>query len=140
MRRWKEEYMLVQEEMRRSVVYLHWKEAWWRDRALLPLFKLSNMAHGVLSYAAKQADLCQKLGVQFSQAWEPVLSKLGLQPKWEERISHQGQDTVPENLGSLAGDDELDSDPEHEELDLWEDNGDVEEEGSNDFELDEDDF
>ena len=30
---WEEEYLLIQEEMRRVIVYLNWKASWWRTQA-----------------------------------------------------------------------------------------------------------
>lgn len=80
--RWKEELNLVQEEMRRSVVYLQWEAAWWTGHAQHPPFKSASVSHGIRAYAAKQSSLSLALANRFSSAWSPILRKHGLVPQW----------------------------------------------------------
>ncbi|EAU86991.2 hypothetical protein CC1G_08462 [Coprinopsis cinerea okayama7 len=82
LQRWNEEYQLVQEEMRRSVVYLRWKAVWWEERASHDSFKSDDMMHGARAYAHKQADLCRRLADRFSQHWTAILRKYGELPMW----------------------------------------------------------
>ncbi|KAJ2911563.1 hypothetical protein MD484_g8853, partial [Candolleomyces efflorescens] len=77
LRRWEEEFLLVQEEMRRTVAYLHWKADWWQTRAALAPFKSDDVAHGVTAYAVKQASLCRCLSARFGSVWSPVLKSVG---------------------------------------------------------------
>ncbi|KAJ2914795.1 hypothetical protein MD484_g5622, partial [Candolleomyces efflorescens] len=132
--RWEEEYLLVQEEMRRSVVYLEWKGDWWRQRARLAAFKSSDVAHGISAYAAKQATFCSQLAVRFSHVWEPVLGKLGLEPQWKAVAAVGAIRSETDVLGAdLAEANETESDFDELDLDrFWEDG----EEVDDDFELD----
>jgi hypothetical protein len=133
--RWEEEYLLVQEEMRRTVVYLDWKAEWWNLRALLPPFRAADVAHGISAYAAKQAAMCSQLAARFSQVWEPVLESLGLNPQW---ISTRHSAELPDISRVDLGADGNNRDNDDEDLDFdvfWEDESEVE--GNNeDFELD----
>ncbi|KAJ2924239.1 hypothetical protein H1R20_g12855, partial [Candolleomyces eurysporus] len=140
---WEEEYLLVREEMRRSVVYLRWKADWWKGRAALPAFKADDVAHGVSAYAAKQAALCSQLAERFSQVWLPILEKLGLKPQWEATNSAHQLGAASGISGTVMSDAGIDWDETTiiDELDLdyvWESNNESEERegGKNDFELD----
>ncbi|RXW11429.1 hypothetical protein EST38_g14426, partial [Candolleomyces aberdarensis] len=86
LQRWEEECLLIQEEMRRAVVYLVWKGNWWRSTSDLTAVKLPDIVHGASAYAAKQASLCERLTARFSTAWEPVLNKLGYQAQWGSEL------------------------------------------------------
>ncbi|KAH6891811.1 hypothetical protein BKA70DRAFT_1119637, partial [Coprinopsis sp. MPI-PUGE-AT-0042] len=57
--RWCEEYLILQEEMRRVVAYLAWKANWWDSKASLWSDSLTgcSIRHGVSAYAQKQALL-----------------------------------------------------------------------------------
>ncbi|KAJ2921118.1 hypothetical protein H1R20_g15975, partial [Candolleomyces eurysporus] len=143
--RWEEEYLLVQEEMRRSVVYLGWKANWWNVHAALPAFKADDVAHGVSAYATKQAALCSQLATRFSQVWEPVLKDLGLNPQWQLKATtisaHQPaavsghsrsvMDDLGADLEEIASDDEFNL----ESVWDWDDESEMGG-GNDDFELD----
>ncbi|KAJ2911924.1 hypothetical protein MD484_g8492, partial [Candolleomyces efflorescens] len=132
--RWTEEYLLVQEEMRRTVVYLNWKAEWWSLRAVSPPFRAADIAHGIAAYGAKQAAMCRQLGARFSQVWEPVLKRLGLSPQW---ISARHPADLPD-IGQvdLSADERNDDDDENTDFDaFWEEESDVEG-NEGDFELD----
>ncbi|RXW12428.1 hypothetical protein EST38_g13424 [Candolleomyces aberdarensis] len=141
--RWEEEFLLVQEEMRRSVVYLRWKADWWKGRAALPAFKADDIAHGISAYAAKQAALCRQLAARFSQVWEPVLEKLGLERQWEATNSaHQLNAASGFNRAVMSNlDTDWDETTVIDDMDLdyiWESDSESEERegGTDDFELD----
>ncbi|KAH6893986.1 hypothetical protein BKA70DRAFT_1320196 [Coprinopsis sp. MPI-PUGE-AT-0042] len=83
LRRWEEEYLLIQEEMRRVVAYLGWKAQWWQSHAELPPFKPVDIAHGVRAYALKQARMSNLLSQRCQETWIPTLAKHGETPKWD---------------------------------------------------------
>jgi hypothetical protein len=133
--RWEEEYLLVQEEMRRTVVYLDWRAEWWNSRAVMSPFRAEDVAHGVSAYAAKQAAMCSQLAARFAQVWEPVLRSLGLEPQWI--CAHDSAD-LPDISQVDLGADGNDRDDENKDLDFdafWDDDSELED-GDDDFELD----
>lgn len=59
----------MEEEMRRTLVYLEWKACWWESKVLVDTF---NGAHleGASAYAYEQADVWRRLGALFGELWE----------------------------------------------------------------------
>ncbi|KAJ7624691.1 hypothetical protein FB45DRAFT_836724 [Roridomyces roridus] len=53
--RWREELLLVDEEMRRVLVYCGWKAAWWEARAGARTNVPHDLAEGLRAYATEQA-------------------------------------------------------------------------------------
>jgi hypothetical protein len=90
MMRWKEEWMLVQEEMRRVIAYHKWKADWWRGRSS----KRSNADLVILSwisgYAHKQADMCTRMAERCALYWLPHLKSQGggIMPSWGLEYEH----------------------------------------------------
>ncbi|THU88312.1 hypothetical protein K435DRAFT_575703, partial [Dendrothele bispora CBS 962.96] len=62
--RWREEVLLLKEEMRRSLVSLKWKERWWEERAKAPAIDDAH-ADGISSYAHSQASVMRALHDRF---------------------------------------------------------------------------
>ena len=58
MSQWKEELLIIQEEMRRVLAYFEWKFAWWLEQANQRLNLESSVKSGVGAYAHKQSTLC----------------------------------------------------------------------------------
>ena len=81
--RWKEEEELLQEEMRRVIVFLEWKSRTWFE-------KVGNRAgsctpdiqHGVDAYARRQANVYRELAISFAGQWLPYLNACRLETKW----------------------------------------------------------
>ncbi|KAG2003598.1 hypothetical protein CC2G_004190 [Coprinopsis cinerea AmutBmut pab1-1] len=96
--RWNEEYLLVQEEMRRVIVYLAWKAQWWEEHATQEPFKSEDLMHGTLAYAHKQASYCRRLSERFAARWIPLLRKYGEAPMWMPWAGYEGW------VGDLEGD------------------------------------
>ncbi|KAJ7173526.1 hypothetical protein C8R46DRAFT_1215455 [Mycena filopes] len=68
--RWEEEVMLLREEMRRVVRYLHWQAAYWREKAEVTVSMDDIDAPtqlGKVAYAAKQEALHDELAGFFKQ-------------------------------------------------------------------------
>ncbi|KAF7967079.1 hypothetical protein HWV62_35917 [Athelia sp. TMB] len=69
--RWSEEVLLLREEMRRVIAFLHWHADWWisqgdgrTDVALLP-----EIWQGLRSYAARQAAIRKSMAAHFDSLW-----------------------------------------------------------------------
>jgi len=81
--RWVEEVELLQEEMRRVVMFLEWKSGDWlakRDARLATA--PSSVQSGLHAYARKQATIHHDLAVSFLKLWYPTLSSYGLNLSW----------------------------------------------------------
>ncbi|KAH8797282.1 hypothetical protein DL96DRAFT_1721325 [Flagelloscypha sp. PMI_526] len=66
--RWREEVLLLKEEMRQSLRYLSWKAEWWKPRAALENPSLSSGAARI-AYAAKQTKLMEEHHLQWRTRW-----------------------------------------------------------------------
>lgn len=82
MMRWREELLIVQEEMRRVLVYLSWRAEWWRERSSLRTHDDGSVLSGVSGYANKQAAICSRMVKQLACYWLPRLAKRGVMPSW----------------------------------------------------------
>ena len=81
--RWREEADLLQEEMRRIVVFLEWKSSSWGERVGSRSGSITaDIQHGVDSYARKQASIYHELAVSLANQWLPPLLELGLDIAW----------------------------------------------------------
>ncbi|KAF9029676.1 hypothetical protein BJ165DRAFT_1359234, partial [Panaeolus papilionaceus] len=80
--RWKEEVLLVVEEMRRCVAYLEWKVRWWEQRAQSRTGITAHLGAGLRAYALKQADYTRCLAGSSAVQWGPLLRALGFDNEW----------------------------------------------------------
>ena len=95
--RWIEEELLLQEEMRRVVVYLEWKSRAWSGKVGARTDSCSSdIQRGLDAYARKQANIYLELSISFATQWLPYLKACGLNTKWATElpwlspiISHQ---------------------------------------------------
>ena len=85
--------MLIQEEMRRTVVYLEWKATWWKRQVNRRLVDDPLLAQGLSAYAHRQADMLSMLATNFIQKWVPLLNKSGADTSWA------GQYQLPRDRG-----------------------------------------
>ena len=137
MMRWKEEVLIVQEEMRRVLAYQEWKAAWWKDRNFLhsdPAF-----ASGISGYAHKQAAICIQMAEQCAVYWLPHLKEKGVVPSWASDYEYllevpDGDSAVPLEKNSddtvldVLGDDEMDYDENGIDIEEGEDEDEDEDE------------
>ena len=98
--RWTEEVELLQEEMRRVIVFLEWKSWDWlagvgaRREGLTP-----DVQSGLNAYAKKQAAIYHDLAVTFARLWRPTLVSYGLQHSWiTEYMTTYGVSLIDTNL------------------------------------------
>lgn len=82
MRRWDEQLLLVQEEMRRVIAYHEWKAGWWEERAELRDDVDINVSRGIAGYAHKQAAICRKMAQCCAIYWVKHLREVSIYPSW----------------------------------------------------------
>jgi len=82
MMRWKEELMIVQEEMRRVIAYHQWKAEWWRECSSVRNHNDPTIASGIFGYAYKQAAICLCMAEQCTISWLLHLRDKGIVPSW----------------------------------------------------------
>lgn len=83
--RWEEEVVLLQEEMRRVVVFLEWKSCDWLSKAdaRARTGTIAPAVHaGLSAYSRKQGSVFHSLAVQFCQHWYSTLLSLSLPYEW----------------------------------------------------------
>ena len=81
--RWKEEEELLQEEMRRVVVYLDWESRSWSEKVGIRAGSCTpDIQNGVDAYARKQADVYRKIAISFASQWLSYFNACGLGTEW----------------------------------------------------------
>ncbi|KAG6823380.1 hypothetical protein H0H92_010437, partial [Tricholoma furcatifolium] len=70
-RRWREELILLEEEMRRVLQYTEWKAFWWAERASQCAMDSSSQAEGMVAYALEQAAMERCRSNIWHARWEP---------------------------------------------------------------------
>ena len=81
--RWAEEVDLLQEEMRRVVVFLEWRSKDWLAKVDVRREGLaSGVQSGLGAYAKKQAAVYHDLAVSFAKLWRPTLVSHHLRHSW----------------------------------------------------------
>jgi hypothetical protein len=94
-KRWEEEVEMIQEEMRRTIVYYEWKELWWIRWIDQQTTHEHSIQHGIAAYAQKQAYYCKCLAESFATAWLPFLQSQGITPDWKHRYNWLIADKKP---------------------------------------------
>jgi len=140
MSRWKEELLLVQEEMRRVLFYHKWKALWWRTRSSMRVMDDMTILSGVSGYAHKQATIWERMANQCACYWLPELKIRGIAPSWEaDYVDIANNPSVQQVRGDLEEDIEADQ----ERLDLNDkddDDDDDDDEGNRKIREDEGDY
>ena len=84
---WREEVILLQEEMRRVVQFLEWWSNNWLTKADLRMDTIMLAVHaGLLVYVKKQGLIFCNLTIWFSQCWHSVLVSLSFPHTWATRF------------------------------------------------------
>jgi hypothetical protein len=132
--RWEEEVLIIQEEMRRVIVYHEWRAQWWRNERARRSDVDAATLHGIAAYAEKQAYLSESLARCSAAFWLPTLKTKGISPEWEARYSIISDEspapfsTTDEDVNEDEGSEEIDdggergdhADGDYEEIDLFE--------------------
>jgi len=119
--RWEEEVQIVQEEMRRTIVYYEWKQQWWLQKTPQETTSEDTIQHGISAYSQKQAHYCKCMAKSFAMAWLPFLQSEGIKPEWEHRynrlVSTRGKSqlTIPLDLEKETSEDESVEEGERQE-------------------------
>lgn len=87
--RWKEERLLVAEEMRRVLAWFEWKAKWWKGNANLRPLANAPQRTALSAYTHKQEAIYRDLTVKFAGMWLRPLKACGLPPSWEHQYGHQ---------------------------------------------------
>lgn len=118
--RWSEELLIVQEEMRRVLVYLRWKSDWWVDQGSKRVIDHDlALVDGIQAYAHKQAAIQTRVAERCAAHWLPVLLQYGITPSWESDFDDCTTLPSQPGLNMDASDDE--EDENESELDDEED-------------------
>ena len=81
--RWTEEVELLQEEMRRVVMFLEWRSKDWLAKVdAHGDTPAPDVRSGLNAYAKKQAAVYHNLAVSFTKLWYPTLESYGLECLW----------------------------------------------------------
>ncbi|KAK6977452.1 CxC2 domain-containing protein [Favolaschia claudopus] len=70
--RWREEVVLLEEEMRRTLVFCGWKARWWQERANVEREVAPAVAEGMRAYALEQADREDRWESKWKAQWAAV--------------------------------------------------------------------
>ena len=92
MMRWKEELLLIQEEMRHVITYHKWRANWWHERSIMQNHNDPTVLSGISGYAYKQADICDRLAERCAVHWLPHLKVRGIIPSWASDYEHMLSD------------------------------------------------
>ncbi|KAK7464176.1 hypothetical protein VKT23_006342 [Stygiomarasmius scandens] len=80
-KRAQEEVLMLKEEMRRTSLYLQWKERWWKERVYIRDSDVelnSGIKEGLQAYAVKQATLYRELDISFRSVWTTPLKDVSV--------------------------------------------------------------
>ncbi|PPR06525.1 hypothetical protein CVT24_001418, partial [Panaeolus cyanescens] len=99
-----EEVELLKEEMRRSLISLEHKAAWWKDLIGKREVDDGPLSEGLTAHANKQADIQQGLRNKFKGMWEKPLNTMDKEEEKEE--DSDDSDTDDENVGDIVEDPE----------------------------------
>ncbi|KAF9544440.1 hypothetical protein CPC08DRAFT_730279 [Agrocybe pediades] len=81
-KRWQEEVLLIEEEMRRVLTYHRWKADWWTKRASLRVHQDEAITRGIRGYAHKQAATHMRMREHAACYWLNRLRHVGFEPSW----------------------------------------------------------
>ena len=141
--RWQEEFEIVQEEMRRVLVWFKWKASWWESQANRRSAVDTDILDGVLAYAFKQADILRRMATRCAASWLLELDKRGIKPSWEDKYKHtrqlkKAQKPSEDDHGEDAIDDDDEVDIVEGHSDAENDESDSEDSESEWFDFDDD--
>lgn len=94
--RWREEVLLLEEEMRRAIVYCRWKASFW-DNAETPRESFTTqeefvLHEGVQAYARRQAEYECRRALQWEDKWRAIRERAAL--VLTSQLSQTGSDVL----------------------------------------------
>ena len=123
--RWEEEVQIIQEEMRRTIVYYEWKQQWWIKQNPQLTSCEDTIQLGISAYSQKQAHYCKCMAESFARAWLPFLQSEGIKPEWEHRYNQlvcggKSQSTATVDIEETSEDESYGEKIEEEKCDAFE--------------------
>lgn len=121
MNRWKEEVLLIQEEMRRVLAYHEWRNTWWEEQSSRRTVGDGTIQSGLAGYAKKQAAISRRMAEVCAAYWLPRLKDIGIVPSWASRYMSVVASSPVEGEENGGNEEEDESDTEHdleEDVDL----------------------
>ncbi|KAK7017442.1 CxC2 domain-containing protein [Favolaschia claudopus] len=74
--RWTEEVMLLREEMKRVLRFLHSRAIWWEQRLVVEREVREDVRAGLRAYAARQASMARAIARRFRSMWDTAASEV----------------------------------------------------------------
>jgi hypothetical protein len=69
---WREEVLLVEEEMRRSLSFCLWRSKWWFCRASGHTDKPAHVVEGLVAYSTEQKDAEEQRAMLWAAKWAAI--------------------------------------------------------------------
>ena len=108
--RWKEEILLLEEEMRRAIQFCAWKVNWWEKQTHRQTSMPSHLAEGITAYATEHATTERLRLTSWSNSWLTIRQQAKL--VLEAHLKGQEDTTVISVLEvEIEGDDDDDESP-----------------------------
>ena len=76
--RWREEILLLEEEMRRTIQFCVWKMKWWNNQVHRRTSLPSHLAEGITAYATEQAATERRRLTSWSSSWTAIRQRAKL--------------------------------------------------------------
>ncbi|KAF4564900.1 hypothetical protein EYR36_002843 [Pleurotus pulmonarius] len=70
--RWREEVLMLEEEMHRAIAYCRWKAEYWDNAATARTLESFELREGVHAYARRQADFERRRALQWEGKWQSI--------------------------------------------------------------------
>lgn len=102
--RWGEEVQLLEEEMRRVLVFLEWRSRWWQAQSHRRSVLDEELRTALVAYASKQAAIFMRLAAKFAKSWRPLFPS---DPVWLSRFA-----TLPVTASESPSECDADDDDE----------------------------
>jgi hypothetical protein len=97
--RWREELILVEEEMRRSLAFCLWRAQWWTARAIHQTNIAAHLAEGQLAYAMEQKDAEEQRAIRWAAKWGDVRERA-------RRVLSNALDSFPDLVVELEAEEQ----------------------------------
>jgi hypothetical protein len=108
--RWNEEFLIIQEEMRRVLSYFEWRAEWWEEQGSRRQNADPTVLNGISAYAHKQANICHRMAARCASYWLPITNKHAINPTWSKKYNTNILTTTEDDATSEDDDEDNDLD------------------------------
>lgn len=113
--RWREELILLEEEMRRSIEFCWWKAKWWVEQGDQHHHQATpHLLEGLKAYASQQANAERQRAVKWERQWHAIRARAQVVVNGQ-LDSIPDQAPISELIVELEETDDRDQDEELEE-------------------------